>query len=148
VSSAPGVRAHAVRSWARQYPACLRVKGFPTHKLHGGDGTPRSRDPARFRCAAAAGGTKAPGTIEHTGVSGQRVKVENRDFQHHNINKRLANLVAWLERSVPDVVCLQELKAEQTFPESALRVSVIRSCWKASVPGTASHHCAKPTSWY
>jgi exodeoxyribonuclease-3 len=43
-------------------------------------------------------------------------------FNINNINKRFSNLIAWLERSRPDVVCLQELKAEQhTFPEAALR---------------------------
>jgi exodeoxyribonuclease-3 len=33
-------------------------------------------------------------------------------FNINNINKRLGNLVAWLTASEPDVVCLQELKAE------------------------------------
>jgi len=36
---------------------------------------------------------------------------------NNNINKRPHNLVAWLTRAQPDVVCLQELKAEQqAFP--------------------------------
>src|SRR5258707_14726432 len=43
-------------------------------------------------------------------------------FNINNINKRLHNLVAWLAREQPDVVCLQELKAEQrAFPASTLR---------------------------
>ncbi len=43
-------------------------------------------------------------------------------FNINNINKRLENLVAWLEKTEPDVVCLQELKAEQqAFPAHALR---------------------------
>jgi len=33
-------------------------------------------------------------------------------FNINNINKRLQNLVAWLARAQPDVICLQELKAE------------------------------------
>ena len=42
-------------------------------------------------------------------------------FNINNVNKRLANLTAWLEVARPDVVCLQELKAEQgAFPEAAL----------------------------
>src|SRR5580704_13169504 len=42
-------------------------------------------------------------------------------FNINNINKRLQNLLAWLRRAQPDVVCLQELKAEQrAFPASAL----------------------------
>jgi exodeoxyribonuclease III len=43
-------------------------------------------------------------------------------FNINNINKRLQNLIAWLDRERPDVVCLQELKAEQRlFPATALR---------------------------
>ena len=43
-------------------------------------------------------------------------------FNINNINKRLHNLMAWLARAQPDVVCLQELKVEQpAFPASALR---------------------------
>jgi exodeoxyribonuclease-3 len=34
-------------------------------------------------------------------------------FNINNINKRLDNLLAWLGRAEPDVVSLQELKAEQ-----------------------------------
>ena len=51
-------------------------------------------------------------------------------FNINNINKRLANLIAWLETAEPDVVCLQELKAEQNaFPESALRQLGYRAVW-------------------
>ena len=38
-------------------------------------------------------------------------------FNINNVNKRLANLLDWLATAQPDVVCLQELKAEDTaFP--------------------------------
>ena len=38
-------------------------------------------------------------------------------FNINNINKRLDNLLAWLAKAQPDVVCLQELKVEQrAFP--------------------------------
>ena len=38
-------------------------------------------------------------------------------FNINNVNKRLRNLVAWLENAKPDVVCLQELKAtDSEFP--------------------------------
>ena len=43
-------------------------------------------------------------------------------FNINNINKRLDNLLAWLAKAEPDVVSLQELKAEQqAFPVHALR---------------------------
>ena len=51
-------------------------------------------------------------------------------FNINNINKRLNNLVEWLRRARPDVVCLQELKAEQgAFPASALRDLGYRAFW-------------------
>ena len=52
-------------------------------------------------------------------------------FNINNINKRLANLTAWLEIAEPDVVCLQELKAGQSaFPEAALRQLGYRAVWQ------------------
>ena len=42
-------------------------------------------------------------------------------FNINNINKRLPNLLAWLAASRPDIVCLQELKAEDDmFPVAAV----------------------------
>jgi len=52
-------------------------------------------------------------------------------FNINNINKRLANLCAWLARSEPDVVCLQELKAEHgAFPLDALRGLGYEAVWR------------------
>jgi exodeoxyribonuclease-3 len=52
-------------------------------------------------------------------------------FNINNINKRFDNLVAWLRKTEPDVVCLQELKAEQrAFPDHALRDLGYRSVWQ------------------
>ncbi len=51
-------------------------------------------------------------------------------FNINNINKRLANLLAWLAKAQPDVVCLQELKAEQrAFPATDLRDAGYRGVW-------------------
>jgi exodeoxyribonuclease III len=51
-------------------------------------------------------------------------------FNINNINKRLHNLADWLEKAQPDVVCLQELKAEQrAFPASILRDAGYRGVW-------------------
>jgi len=52
-------------------------------------------------------------------------------FNINNINKRLENLLAWLAKAEPDVVCLQELKAEQqAFPVTALRALGYRAVWQ------------------
>ena len=52
-------------------------------------------------------------------------------FNINNINKRLDNLLAWLARAEPDVVSLQELKAEQgAFPARALRSLGYEAVWQ------------------
>jgi exodeoxyribonuclease III len=52
-------------------------------------------------------------------------------FNINNVNKRLENLVAWLTKAEPDVVCLQELRAEHSaFPAHTLRALGYRSVWQ------------------
>ena len=52
-------------------------------------------------------------------------------FNINNINKRLDNLLAWLKKAQPDVVSLQELKAEQgAFPIEALRSLGYEAVWE------------------
>jgi exodeoxyribonuclease-3 len=52
-------------------------------------------------------------------------------FNINNINKRLDNLLAWLAKAEPDVVSLQELKAEQgAFPVKALRTLGYEAVWQ------------------
>jgi exodeoxyribonuclease-3 len=51
-------------------------------------------------------------------------------FNINNINKRLENLLGWLVQAEPDIVCLQELKAEQgAFPAQALREIGYEAVW-------------------
>ena len=52
-------------------------------------------------------------------------------FNINNINKRLDDLLAWLAKAEPDVVSLQELKAEQdAFPVNALRTLGYEAVWQ------------------
>lgn len=52
-------------------------------------------------------------------------------FNINNVNKRLGNLLAWLEEAAPDVVCLQELKAaDRQFPRAALEAAGYGAVWK------------------
>ena len=52
-------------------------------------------------------------------------------FNINGINTRLANLLAWLETSRPDVVCLQELKAtDAQFPAAAIRDAGYHAVWQ------------------
>jgi len=52
-------------------------------------------------------------------------------FNINNINKRLANLLAWLRTAKPDVVCLQELKAtDREFPDAALAKAGFKAAWR------------------
>jgi exodeoxyribonuclease-3 len=49
----------------------------------------------------------------------------------NDINKRLANLLAWLKISTPDVVCLQELKAtDAAFPERPIERAGYGAVWR------------------
>jgi exonuclease III len=60
--------------------------------------------------------------VEDGVFKGERDPLKVATFNINNINKRLDNLLAWLAKAEPDVVSLQELKAEQeAFPVDALR---------------------------
>jgi exodeoxyribonuclease III len=51
-------------------------------------------------------------------------------FNINNINKRLTNLLDWLQRAEPDVACVQELRAEhRAFPEAALKALGYAAVW-------------------
>jgi exodeoxyribonuclease-3 len=51
-------------------------------------------------------------------------------FNINNVNRRLPNLLVWLRERRPDVVCLQELKADQAnFPEKELAKIGYRAVW-------------------
>jgi exodeoxyribonuclease-3 len=52
-------------------------------------------------------------------------------FNINDVNKRLVNLLAWLQAERPDVVCLQELKAEEgAFPAEALLEAGYHAVWR------------------
>ena len=51
-------------------------------------------------------------------------------FNINNVVKRLAGLLAWLEETRPDVVCLQELKCtDAAFPAGALEAAGYAAAW-------------------
>ena len=51
-------------------------------------------------------------------------------FNINNINKRLTNLLSWLEKEKPEIVCLQELKTEHySFPAGALQSAGYEAVW-------------------
>ena len=51
-------------------------------------------------------------------------------FNINNVNRRLPNLLAWLEETAPDVVCLQELKAtDREFPHAAIEAAGYGAVW-------------------
>ena len=52
-------------------------------------------------------------------------------FNINNVNKRLANLLAWLRQARPDVACLQELKAtDSEFPIAAIKKAGYDAVWR------------------
>src|ERR1700689_4720313 len=84
------------------------------------------------------------GRPESMGTERDLVKVAT--FNINNINKRLDNLLAWLAKAEPDVVSLQELKAEQeAFPVNALLRLGYEAVWQGErswngVAILARHH--------
>ena len=52
-------------------------------------------------------------------------------FNINNVNRRLPNLLNWLGTAKPDIVCLQELKAEdRQFPQSAIQDAGYYAVWQ------------------
>ena len=52
-------------------------------------------------------------------------------FNINNVNRRLPNLLLWLRRAKPDVVCLQELKAsDREFPLPAIEKAGYHAVWR------------------
>ncbi len=52
-------------------------------------------------------------------------------FNVNGVNRRLANLLAWLAEAAPDAVCLQELKAtDGQFPRAALAAAGYGAVWR------------------
>ena len=48
----------------------------------------------------------------------------------NGVNRRLPNLLAWLEQAQPDVVCLQELKAtDSQFPNAEIKAAGYDAAW-------------------
>ena len=96
----------------------------------------------RLRCVAgdgAAGGERGrlnhlPSVDQksrHTETSPRRYGLRIATFNINNINKRLKNLLDWLEHEKPDIACLQELKAEQhSFPAAELKAIGYHAVWK------------------
>jgi exodeoxyribonuclease-3 len=52
-------------------------------------------------------------------------------FNINNVNRRLANLLEWLQEAEPDIACLQELKCtDGEFPAEAIRKAGYCPVWK------------------
>jgi exodeoxyribonuclease III len=52
-------------------------------------------------------------------------------FNINNINRRLPNLLVWLERAGPDIVALQELKStDDNFPRAAIEKAGYGAVWR------------------
>jgi len=61
-------------------------------------------------------------------------------FNINNVNRRLPNLLDWLNSATPDIVCLQELKCadtENSRPKQSGGPDTTR-CGTAKGPGTGS----------
>src|ERR1700676_5741545 len=76
----------------------------------------------------------------------ERDSVRVATFNINNINKRLDNLLSWLAKAEPDVVSLQELKAEHgAFPVNALRTLGYEAVWQGGRSWTGVAILARTT---
>ena len=61
----------------------------------------------------------------------KRAALKIASFNINNVNRRLPVLLRWLKAAKPDIVCLQELKAQDAdFPEQALKRAGYRAVWR------------------
>jgi exodeoxyribonuclease-3 len=62
-------------------------------------------------------------------MTGRHLKLAT--FNVNGIRTRLTHVLAWLERETPDIVCLQELKADQdAFPAREIEQAGYGAIWK------------------
>jgi exodeoxyribonuclease III len=97
----------------------------------GSDRTQRQQ-PGAHPDSAKRDASQGRSDIANTGLSrGSRRTVKIATFNINNVNRRLPNLLAWLDAAKPDAVCLQELKAEDSaFPEAALQDAGYHAVWQ------------------
>jgi exodeoxyribonuclease-3 len=82
-------------------------------------------------CSDTAGEREGHVAAKPAATGAERDPLKIATFNINNINKRLGNLLAWLAKAEPDVVSLQELKAEQeAFPVNALRSLGYEAVWQ------------------
>lgn len=73
--------------------------------------------------------TSNPKWMWSTFIESRLMKIAT--FNINNINRRLPNLLAWLDASKPHIVCLQELKCtEHDFPAEAIRRAGYCAVWR------------------
>jgi exodeoxyribonuclease III len=69
--------------------------------------------------------------VPHRVSDSNRPTVKIATFNINNVNKRLPNLLDWLERARPDIACLQELKCtDSEFPAVAIRKVGYHAVWR------------------
>jgi len=76
-----------------------------------------------------AGSGARPAPTMRRRDAGQFLKIGT--FNVNNVNRRLRNLVGWLSRAQPNIVCLQELKCrDDAFPAAALSDIGYHAVWR------------------
>src|SRR3954447_24420939 len=96
--------------------------------------------PQRIACFATGCGRLLHMTIRARGSAAARfgvAVVRVATYNVNGVNGRLPRLLDWLRETVPDVVCLQELKTDDTkFPAAALQQAGYNAVWH----GQRAHH--------
>jgi exodeoxyribonuclease III len=68
-------------------------------------------------------------------------------YNVNGINGRLANLLAWLRDTAPDIACLQELKApDEKFLASVIHDAGDGAVWRGQKAWNGLRSCRGPAS--
>ena len=89
---------------------------------------PASKQAVSKQAASKQPASKQPASKQPANAAQNSLKFAT--FNINGVRSRLANLLEWLEKEAPDVVCLQELKAtDAEFPREELRALGYGAVW-------------------
>jgi hypothetical protein len=110
---------------ARQWELNQLAERFDERSVSFADSSPTAKS-----ISVNASPRKMPARSQAASAGPQQI-LKIATFNVNNVNRRLTNLLAWIGKSKPDVVCLQELKCtDDAFPAAALHGADYDAVWR------------------
>ena len=110
---------------ARQWELNQLAERFDERSVSFADSSPTAKS-----TSVTASPRKMPARSQAASAGPQQI-LKIATFNVNNVNRRLTNLLAWIDKSKPDVVCLQELKCtDDAFPAKALHGAGYDAVWR------------------